>query len=251
MLETVDHGKVRELRMARAPVNALDAALVDLLTTRLKQAEAESDAVVLSGQPNMFSAGLDVKALMHLDREAMAAFWESFIGLMGTIANSSIPVAAAVTGHAPAGGAVLCIASDYRVMCRGKSKIGLNETRVGLVLVPVIQDAMARLVGPSMSEKMIVQGTLVEPEAALQIGLVDALENDYESTVQHAINWCEGLLSLPRHAMLGSRAIARRDFRRAFAEPDVAGVDVFLESWFSDETQTLVENLFNRPRHRS
>lgn len=244
MLEVIEHGNIRELRMARAPVNALDATLVDLLTTRLKQAEAESDAVVLSGQPNMFSAGLDVKALMHLDREAMAAFWESFISLMGTIANSSVPVAAAVTGHAPAGGAVLCMASDYRVMCRGKSKIGLNETRVGLVLVPVIQDALVRLVGSRVAEQMIVDGTLAGPEKALETGLVDALENDYDTTVQHAIDWCRALLSLPRHSMLGNRAIARRDFRLAFAEPDVADVDVFLESWFSNETQNLIKNMF-------
>jgi enoyl-CoA hydratase/carnithine racemase len=246
MLNTIDHGNIRELRLARAPVNALDAALVDHLTTSLLKAEDECDAVVLSGQPGMFSAGLDVKSLMSLDRENMAAFWESFISLMGTIACSSIPVATAITGHAPAGGAVLCIASDYRVMGRGQYKIGLNETRVGLVLVPVIQDAMARLVGPRMAEKMVVDGTLVGPESALKIGLVDALEPDYEATIQHAIDWCKAVLSLPRHAMLGSRAIARRHFRQAFAQQDVAGVATFLESWFSNETQVLIETLFNR-----
>ncbi len=244
MLEVIQHGNIRELRLAKAPVNALDATLVNHLTASLLAAEAECDAVVISGQAHMFSAGLDVKALMQLGREDMAGFWEAFIGLMGVIACSSIPVATAITGHCPAGGAVLCIASDYRVMSRGEYQVGLNETRVGLVLVPVIQNAMARLVGPRLAEQMLVAGTLIDPEAALKIGLVDALESGHEATTQHAIDWCRALLSLPRHSMLGNRAIVRRHFKQAFAEQDVAGVATFLKSWFSNETQALIKTLF-------
>lgn len=52
----------------------------------------------------MFSAGLDVPLLLKLDRPAMDALWREFYPLLGAIASSPIPIAAAITGHAPAGG---------------------------------------------------------------------------------------------------------------------------------------------------
>src|SRR6185369_17057957 len=103
--------------------------------------------IVLSGREGMFSAGLDVPTLLQLERDHLRAFWNDFFGLCAALARSSIPVVAAVTGHAPAGGAVLAIMCDYRVMARGPFRIGLNEVQVGLSVPECIQAALRRLVG--------------------------------------------------------------------------------------------------------
>lgn len=132
MLEIINHGKIREIRLARPPVNALHPELVKLLTQTLRETGTECGAVVLSGRDGVFSAGLDVVELLQLDRQGMMAFWGAFIELLETIALSRVPVASAITGHSPAGGAVMCLMSDYRVMSRGDYLIGLNETRVGV-----------------------------------------------------------------------------------------------------------------------
>ena len=79
MLEITNHGTIREIRMARPPVNALNPELVKLLTQTLRQAEAECTSVVLSGRKNLFCAGLDVVELLPLDRQAMTTFWSAFI----------------------------------------------------------------------------------------------------------------------------------------------------------------------------
>ena len=243
MLEFINHGKIREIRLARPPVNALNSELVKLLTRSLREAEAECSAVVLSGQQGVFSAGLDVVELMQLDREGMTDFWSAFFELLETIACSPLPVAVAITGHSPAGGAVICLLCDYRVMSRGEYYIGLNETRVGLIIPPVLQNAMARLVGPRVAEQMLVAGSMIDPEDAFKTGFVDALETDYEATIQHAVQWCEELLSLPRHSMLGNRAIARAHFRQEFAAHTGDSVASFVDTWFSDETQTVLNAL--------
>ena len=176
MLQTIDHGQIRELRLARPPVNALNTEMVNLIRRSVQNAEAECGAIVISGQDGMFSAGLDVVELMQLDRDGMIGFWSAFFELLETVACSSIPIAAAITGHSPAGGAVICMLCDYRVMSAGDYRIGLNETRVGLVIPAVLQNAMARLVGPRTAELMLVGGAMVNPEDAMQIGFVDALE---------------------------------------------------------------------------
>jgi len=243
MLEIINHGPVREIRLAKPPVNALNPELVQFLTESLRAAQAESDAVVVSGQPGMFSAGLDVVELLQLDRDGMTDFWGAFFRLLETLACSPVPVAAAITGHSPAGGAVMCLMTDYRVMSSGKYKIGLNETRVGLILPSLLLNAMARLVGPQVAEQMLVAGTLIDPESACDIGLVDALEAGYEATTQHAVQWCENLLSLPRQAMLGNRAIARAHFKQEFAGYTSDGVAAFVDTWFSDEAQQVMHTL--------
>ena len=251
MLEIINHGKVREIRLARPPVNALNLELVKMLAQSLREAEAECGAVVLSGRDGIFSAGLDVVELLQCDREGMTEFWSAYFELLELIACSSIPVAVAITGHSPAGGAVICLMCDYRVMSRGDYLIGLNETRVGLIIPPVLQNALARLVGPRVAEQMIVAGAMTGPEKAFKTGFIDALETGYEATIQHAIEWCEELLSLPQHSMLGNRAVARAHFKQEFASNAAESVASFVDTWFSDETQTVMRALVARLKSKN
>ena len=75
-VQTIDHGRIREVRLARPPVNALDTGLCRALIAALDAAvSGEAEAVVLSGAPGIFSAGLDVPHLLSLgqDRHALHA----------------------------------------------------------------------------------------------------------------------------------------------------------------------------------
>lgn len=243
MLKIIKHGDIREIRLARPPVNAINLEFANALTQSIRQAATECRAVVISGQEGLFSAGLDVVELMQLDRDGMHEFWDAFFELLETVACSPIPVAAAITGHSPAGGAVICLMCDYRVMSQGDYKIGLNETRVGLIIPPVLQNAMARLTGPRVAEQMLVAGAMIDSQQAFSVGFVDALEEGYDATVGHAVKWCENLLSLPQHSMLGNRAIARAHFKQEFAGYSGEGVAAFVDTWFSDETQAVMKTL--------
>src|SRR5439155_24004385 len=120
------------------------------------------------------------------------------------------PVAAAITGHAPAGGTVLAMFCDERLMAEGDFKIGLNEVQVGLILPPVILFALQRLVGPRQAERLAVSGMLISPPEALAVGLVDQLTTS-DQVIERAILWCQGVLALPDEAMSATRKLARSD----------------------------------------
>lgn len=240
MLETLDHGKVREIKLARPPANALNAGMVEAITGALNEAGQVADAVVVSGLPRMFSAGLDVPELIHLDRGQMSFFWQSFLRMLKTIAHMPVPTVFALTGHAPAGGIVMALFGDYRIMPGGGFKTGLNEVQVGLVVPPPIHRALVRAVGPHTAERILVAGEMMTSEKALEIGLVDELADDPESVVTRAVEWCQQHLTLPRHAMLISRQMARADLHDCFDDGSGLGVEQFVDIWFTDSTQTVL-----------
>ena len=239
MLETIEHGPVTEIRLARPPVNALNPELVVALERALAEAAGKSRGIVLSGQPGMFSAGLDMKALIALDRDAMASFWMDFHALLKRLATSSVPVVAAITGHSPAGGAVMAIFCDARVGAQGEFKIGLNEVQVGMALPPIIHTGLVRLVGPRVAEQLAVHGALVGPDEALQLGLVDELVAP-EAVVARAIARCTAYTKLPPAAMAQTRALCRADLAAAFDQVADGFADVMNAGWFGEETQATM-----------
>jgi len=135
LVETIVHGHVTELRLARPPVNALNPELCLAITESLRAAVADgARGIVLVGGPKVFSAGLDVPYLLSLgtDQAALLQAWTAFFDAARALAGCPVPVVAAMAGHAPAGGCVLALCCDYRVMAEGEFRIGLNETQVGL-----------------------------------------------------------------------------------------------------------------------
>ena len=251
MLEIQDHDRnVRELRLARPPANALDPALIAALTAAVAGAPAAgARALVVSGRPGMFSGGLDVPVLMGLDRPAMERFLGDFLILLRTLALSEIPVVAAVTGHAPAGGAVIAIHCDHRVMAEGGFRIGLNEVQVGLPLPRVIHSTLVRVVGVRQAERLAVGGLMIGAGEAREIGLVDELVPP-ELVVERALERARDYVALPARAMRATRALARRDLADSFAREERATWEAFVADWFSAETQGALAALVDRLKKR-
>jgi len=243
MLERIAHNRVLEIRLARPPVNALNTELLQALTHAFHPSQLTGvEGVVLSGGPKVFSGGLDVPILLTLDRAGLTAAWSQFFSAARAIAACPVPVVAALGGHSPAGGCVLALCCDYRVMARGAFRIGLNESQVGLVVPDAIQVLMRRVVGPHRAERLMVAGTMIESEQAHAIGLVDEL-TDAEHVVARALHWQNELLALPREAMLMTRRIARADVITALAGFSDDELDSFVDRWFLASTQAVLHAL--------
>ena len=247
LVETVVHGHVSELRLARAPVNALNPALCHDLKQALDAALANgARGIVLAGGPKVFSAGLDVPYLLSLgdDQAALLQAWNAFFDAARALIACPVPVVAAIAGHAPAGGCVLALCCDYRVMADGPYRIGLNETQVGLVAPEGIQALLTRVVGPHRSERLLVAGALVDAAEALRIGLVDELTG-IDAVAVRARVWLEELLLLPRQPVLETRRIARRDVV-ATLQPERIDLPRFIGAWTHPETQAALRAMLAR-----
>ena len=243
MLELIRHDAIHELRLAHPPVNALNPELLSALHAAISAAPDDgARGLILSGRPGMFSAGLDVPNLLQLDRTALAECWRDFFGICAALATSPIPTVAALTGHSPAGGAVMAIFCDYRIMARGEFKIGLNEVQVGLAVPDVIQQGLRRLVGPHRAERLMVAGAMLESEGAHDIGLVDELA-DVDDVVARGLLWLTELLNCPAKAQAETRRMARADLAALFADPTKLPIESFLDGWFDPEAQQVLHAL--------
>ncbi len=251
LIQVLQHGHVRELRMDRAPVNALDDALCATLLQALQAAFDDGVAgIVLSGNARVFSGGLDVPYLLsHCDdRRALHGTWNAFFQVAKAIAAAPMPVAAALTGHTPAGGCVLALCCDYRVMARSTDparplQLGLNETQVGLAVPDGIQHLMRRVIGAHRAERLLVAGAMVSAEYAAEIGLIDALADDAETTIQHAVTWLQAMAKLPQAPLRKTRHIARADVRAAL---DSVELEDFVNDWFQPDTQAALQAMVAR-----
>ncbi|HXM64984.1 MAG TPA: enoyl-CoA hydratase/isomerase family protein [Terriglobales bacterium] len=246
MILTIDHGAVRELQLNRPPANALSPELIVALKQAVEAAPQDgARAIVLSGMPGRFSAGLDVPLLLTLERPAIATLWREFYALWGVLARSPIPIAAAITGHATAGGAVLPLFCDYRIAAQGDWKLGLNEVQVGLQLPPAIFSALKRLIGAHQAERLAVGGLLISPDEAARIGLVDEIV-PLDKVVSRAIEWCRGLVALPVDAMAATRRRARADLFELFSASFDLELDQVNAIWWNPEAQTTLRVLVDR-----
>ncbi|MGO4221775.1 enoyl-CoA hydratase/isomerase family protein [Lysobacter sp. TAF61] len=252
MIQTHAADGIVELQLARAPVNALNPQLCDELVAAIRTAvDQGAQGLILSGNTKVFSAGLDVPYLLSLgdDRDAVMAAWQSFFAAALALAQCPVPVVAAIGGHAPAGGCVLALCCDYRVMARSEDtakpfRIGLNETQVGLVVPVGILRLMQRVVGVYRAERLVVAGEMVPAERAERIGLVDELV-DAEDVVSRAREWLASLLALPQPVMLQTRAIARADVVAAL-QPENIQLSRFVDAWGDPATQSALRALMAR-----
>lgn len=246
MIEQESKGELRILRLARAPVNALNAELVNVLRETLNGVASERPAgVVLTGRPGKFSAGLDLKELLAMDRPTLKRFWQDFFALLETLASYPVPLVAAISGHCPAGGAVLSLYCDRRIAVKGPFKIGLNEVQVGLVVPGPIQAALVRLLGAHAAEGLMVRGALLSPEEAEACGMVDELVSA-DGLLNAAGAWLEALTALPREAMLGTRSLARQSLAAPFAAVTDADVEAMVDGWFSAPTQASLTAVLSK-----
>jgi len=244
MIEQITHGDFLEIRLSRPPVNALNFDLLDALVQAIEQAPSTgAKGIVLSGGAKVFSGGLDVPYLLACSDAELKACWSRFFDAARALAGSALPVAAAISGHNPAGGCVLSLCCDYRVMADGPFRIGLNETQVGLIVPDAIQYLMRRIVGAHRAERLVVAGAMIESRKAYELGIVDELAPQ-EHVVEKALDWLIGSAALPQGPMRATRAIARADILEALNSFNTVEMEVFMQGWYSEETQNVLHGLF-------
>lgn len=231
-------GSIATLRLVRPPVNAIEGTFCADLVAALDALEQDPEVrgVILAGRPGLFSAGLDLPALLALDEAEMRAFWAQFAGMFLRLWSTPLCVVAALEGHAPAGGTVLAITADHRIMADGPYKMGLNEVEVGLAVPVFLCEIVRSMLGQRIAERVLTQGLMFSPLEALAVGFVDEVVSA-DRVVEQARAEVLRRIARPDAARRATKAALRAPHANAIANGLAAEVDGFIQFWFSDDCQ--------------
>jgi len=231
-------GPIAVLRLDKPRANAIDERLVrDLLEAcRLLDEDAGVRGVLLaSAHPKLFSPGLDLVSLVELDRPAMERFMLAFSDAMLALFALSKPVVAAISGHAIAGGCILALTADLRLLKRG-AQIGLNEVKVGVPLPWAVATLLRTQVAASAVTTIALLGRNLVDEAAVNAGLAHALL-DAEGFESACFRQLEEFLDKDARSLALTKRYLRAKALQEMRERDRETTAEWLDGWFSEETR--------------
>ena len=229
------------LRMDKARGNAIDAALLeDLIEASRDLAGDRSVKAVLlaSAHPRLFSPGLDLVSLVELDRGGMETFMARFGEVMMALYDLPKPMVAAVNGHAVAGGCILALTADYRLLKRG-AQIGLNEVKIGVPLPWSVSVLLRASVPPSSLSKVALLGRNFADDEALRAGLADEVA-DADGFEAACLDRLQEFAEKDTQALATTKRYLRQDVLRAMKANEDAFAKDFLDGWFSEPTRERI-----------
>jgi enoyl-CoA hydratase len=198
MFETSMHGDIAVVTMAHGKANALDTEFCEAIVAKLDGLRNDARGVVWTGTGGIFSAGVDLHRILAGGEAYGHTFLPALSRAFKALYAFPNPLVTAINGHALAGGCIIAIAGDHRVMVNDKATIGVPELRVGVPL-PGIALEMIRQVSGAHSQRVLYRGERHDPAAAQSLGLVDELVAA-EQVLPTAIAAAEDLCSLSPEA---------------------------------------------------
>jgi enoyl-CoA hydratase len=200
-LLTLDDGKA----------NAINPVFIEAMTAALDHAEREAGALVIAGRPGKFCAGFDLKYMQTLPPEDAPKLVSTGGKMFQRIFASKLPIVAACTGHAIAGGALLLLACDTRIGPLGDFKFGLNETSINMAL-PVfgIELAKARLDETHLT-RSVLQSHIYDSAGAVEAGYLDQII-EQEQVIETALAQAKALSTLPAAPYAATKLALRREY---------------------------------------
>jgi enoyl-CoA hydratase len=246
VLEQREAGGIHHLVMNDGP-NALTPELMTALSDAVTGLRDHGAPPVLltSSHDSVFCPGWNLKRLAGADRSDVAAFLGRFNQLIRNLFSYPGPTGAAINGHAVAGGCLLALCCDIRIMAAGGPRIGMSELNLG---VPVPAPSLTMLgtrLSADIVEEMVVRGDGLTADRANTLGIIHRLAEP-ERVVADTERELARVASKPARAFAVTKRFLLGDSWRRMAEPDPSADAEFLDCWFSDETQSRIVNLVER-----
>jgi len=253
--------KIALVKLERKPANALSLEFCEEISEAIRTLEegGTATAMILSSglESKIFSAGLDISTELYKpDLDRLPKFWSSFQQLfLDLYGSTKLTTIASLEGAAPAGGCMLALSCDYRIVDAApgsKATIGLNESHLGIVAPPWMCQQYIDVLGHRNAELALLQGLLFRPHEALQVGLVDELFDPPPKSDQAAgqvgrspldlaaIRKAEEFARIPAGARAAVKELTRKPLVDSLVKDREKDVDFFCNFVTSEKVQVAI-----------
>ena len=240
-IEVEQSDGITSLYLNRGKVNALNGAVVEELREALRSAET-SKAVILSGRGKFFSFGFDIPEFLSFSREELTRFLVQFTDLYTVLFTYPRPVVAALNGHAIAGGCMLALACDSRVMATGSGKISLNEIGFGSSVFAGSVEMLRFAVGGTVASEVLYSGAMYAAEDAKRMGLIQNVAEP-DKLLERAKEIAADLGSRDPRAFTSIKSLLRGPVAEEMRRREKASIDEFVDIWYSPSTWTKLQEI--------
>ena len=235
-------GRIAVLRLDKARGNAIDEPLVEALAAAAAELARDPEVrgvLLASAHPKLFCPGLDLVALAAYDRPSMERFMAAFAVAVWALYGVPKPVVAAVSGAAVAGGCILALTADLRVLKRG-APIGLNEVKVGVPLPWSVALLLRASVPPPAVAKVALLGRNFADDEALAVGLADEIapEEGFEAACLARLS---EFVEKDPHSLAVTKSYVRTLVVDEMRAREAYEMDSWLDGWFSDATRARMK----------
>jgi 3-hydroxyacyl-CoA dehydrogenase/enoyl-CoA hydratase/3-hydroxybutyryl-CoA epimerase len=187
---------------------------------RLSQDPRVRGLLVVSGKPDVFIAGADIKEFTQVKPEDVSAGSARGQALFEQLARLPFPTVAALNGACLGGGTEFALACDWRVMSDAPAaRIGLPEVQLGIFPAWGGCVRLPKLVGLANALDLILTGKQIDARRAKRIGLVDeavpaAIFDDYARRFARSKIGTGKRVPKPTRLSAGERALEATPFGR-------------------------------------
>lgn len=229
------------LTIDRGRSNPMNLTMIQEIIEVLKTLKHDDSVkgLIIAGKENFYSAGLDLPEIMTYDREKTRALWKGFMDMIVELVAFPKPLIAAITGHAPAGGCIIAISCDYRIMAGGEYKIGLNEVPVGIVVPEHIFELYAFWIGRHRAYQFLLEGRLMKPQQASDVGMVDVIVPEGQ-VLEAAERKMKQYLKFDQETWSKSKMNLKKGLIESVSDYDDELIDRVVEHWYQDKTQEIL-----------
>lgn len=238
---TMEEGIAR-VELARGKVNAINEAVVDEMDACFRGLAADPavKAVILTGRGKFFTFGFDIPEFLNYSKGDFIRYLTKFTGLYTALFVFPKPLVAALNGHTIAGGCMISLACDWRVMVSGKSRIALNEIDFGASLFAGSVEMMRFRAGSANAETAILSGRMYAPEEALELGIVSEVVSDADLEKCARTKALE-MASKDPAAFRSIKLLSRKDTAEVMKRKERDSILEFIDIWYSESTWSRLQ----------
>jgi enoyl-CoA hydratase/carnithine racemase len=243
-IKTGVHQGVATIEIARPEKkNALTAAMYQAMADALRAAadDATVRAVLITGQPGVFTSGNDLEDFMQRPPQGADSPVAQF---MRALLECDKPVVAAVTGAAIGIGTTMLLHCDF-VYVSDEARLATPFVSLGLVPEYASSLLMPLLMGPRRAAERLLLGDPFTGETAVECGLANAVLPAAE-VVNHARRVAERFNALPPGAVRDTKRLMRRGGRDAVVQAMQAEGEIFGARLRSPEAREAFQSFFEK-----
>ncbi len=236
------------LTLHREHGNAIDDSVVDGLIDACRAIESDPGVggVLLRAEGKLFCPGLDLQVLIEKDRTEMQAFLSRFNAAVLGLYTLERPVVAALHGHAVAGGCVLALTADWRMLAEG-AQVGLAEVKVGVPFPFGVSMILRDSVASNRVEEVALFGRNYAGEDAVRVGLAHEA-HPTEGFEEACLERLRELTAKDAYAFRTTKRYLRSATVERIRANDPQFQSDFLDGWFSDSTRARIRELVAKLR---